>query len=231
MKPLFSLLLFLSSLQATIHVIGDSHSQEFANIQGCKIHYLGPRTMHRVGRDGLHLIDFQQLGIQEEDTVIFAFGEIDVRCHIGKQRDLRNRELNEIIETLITNYFKTITDNLSNYKHLNIITYTVTPPVLVAWNIEYESYGSLEDRVAISRLLNQKLIEMSLLFGFKTIDVYNDYADENGMLREDLSDGSVHIATSCNQAIKNKLFALIAEPTEGTNLADKENPRNLQKGS
>lgn len=200
----YSLLLFCT-LEASVHVIGDSHSGEFANIEGCVIHYLGPRTMHRVGRDGLEVLDFKSLGIQENETVILAFGEIDARCHIGKQRDLHQRDLNEIIDTLLKNYFNTIFKNLSQYQHLNILTYTVTPPVIVAWNPEYESYGEPEDRVLISKLLNQRLIEMSSSFGFGTIDVYDDYANPDGTLIEEQSDGSLHIRTSCNQAIKEKL--------------------------
>ena len=47
-------LLFFIPINATnIYVFGDSHSQEFTEIPHCKIIYLGPVTMHRIGE--MHL--------------------------------------------------------------------------------------------------------------------------------------------------------------------------------
>lgn len=207
MKQIFIILCALFfSLESAIHVIGDSHSQEFLGIKNCIIHYIGPRTMHRIGRDGLSILNFKQFNIQENDTVVLVFGEIDVRCHIGRQRDFYERDLEEVLDTLLENYFKTITMNRSFYNNLNILTYTVTPPVLEAFNVGYESYGIAQDRVSISKLLNQKLIEKSLQAGFGVIDVYNHYADKNGILLPELSDGGLHINSSCNQAIEKSLY-------------------------
>jgi hypothetical protein len=73
-----------------IHVFGDSHVSEFSNIPGCLLHYVGPITMHRIGRDGLNFLDMTSYGVQENEVAIFVFGEIDCRCHIGKQRDKQN---------------------------------------------------------------------------------------------------------------------------------------------
>jgi hypothetical protein len=201
-------LILLVHLHGALHVIGDSHSAEFSNIDGCIIHYLGPRTMHRIGRDGLAILDFKGLNIQENDVVVLAFGEIDVRCHIGKQRDYYDRDLNEIIDVLLENYFKTILMNRSLYEKIKILTYTVTPPIPEVLNPDYESYGSIQDRVFISKLLNQKLVEKSILTGIGCIDVYDDYADERGVLIPALSDGSLHIHSSCSQNIKEKLYQI-----------------------
>lgn len=68
---------------AAVHIIGDSCSGEFRGY-GCSIHYLGPITMYRIERDKLNVIDFRKMEISEEDTVVLAFGEIDVRGHINK---------------------------------------------------------------------------------------------------------------------------------------------------
>lgn len=205
---LISMLSFLP-LESAIHVIGDSHSQEFAAIDGCIIHYLGPRTMHRIGRDGLAILNFRSLGIQENDVVVLAFGEIDVRCHIGKQRDLHLRTLEETVDTLLTNYFTTILNNQSLYNNIKVVTYTVTPPIPEILNPEYESYGPIEDRVSISKMLNKKLLDFSTKAGIDTIDVYLDYADENGILIPELSDGNLHINTFCNEPIRSKLFNIL----------------------
>lgn len=214
MKVLFTLiwLMAFSSLEATIHVIGDSHSQEFSSIQECKIHYLGPRTMHRVGRDGLDLVNFKALGIQEGDVVVLAFGEIDVRCHIGKQRDFFHRNLEEVVHTLLDNYFCTISRNIAFYNNIHVVVYTVTPPIQSASNVGYESYGSAEDRVWITKMLNQNLIQKAKAMGLGVIDVYDDYADAKGLLLAEYSDTSVHIHPNCNHAIRQQLFTLF--PTQ-----------------
>lgn len=44
-------------------------------------------TMHRVGRDSLSFLNIKQRGVKNGDVVVYVFGEVDVRCHIGKQRD------------------------------------------------------------------------------------------------------------------------------------------------
>jgi hypothetical protein len=46
------------------------------------MHYLGPVTMHRVGRDGLRAFALNTLdigAIRRGDALGFIFGEIDVR--------------------------------------------------------------------------------------------------------------------------------------------------------
>jgi hypothetical protein len=209
MRIFFALwIVLLSSLEGTIHVIGDSHAQEFSTIQKCEIHYLGPRTMHRIGRDGLALLNFQALGIEENDVVVLAFGEIDVRCHIGRQRDLFSRDLDEVIDTLLDNYFHAISSNRSQYACIHVAVYTATPPISLATNIGYESYGSVRDRVFITKTLNQKLIQKAHSLDIAVIDVYDSYADVEGILIPEYSDGSVHISSDCNHAIHAQLFAI-----------------------
>ena len=56
-------------------------------------------------RKKLNFINFRSYGIKDNDIVIYQFGEVDCRCHIGKQL-LLNRSLNEITLELINNYIK-----------------------------------------------------------------------------------------------------------------------------
>lgn len=187
----------------SIHVIGDSHSWEFRGIPGCMEHYLGPVTMHRMGRDRL---DAAHFSVNPGDAVVLAFGEIDVRCHIGRQRDHNERSLDEIIYTLATNYLEQIA---SAFPNINLIVYSVTPPSDIVNNREYPIYGSLEDRVNITQLLNQALKLLAPRYGIDFLDVYDDYADEQGVLCVDLSDHNVHIHPAHNGAIRNKLFEIL----------------------
>lgn len=103
-------------LESAIHVIGDSHSSEFSGIKDCFIHHIGPRTMYRVGRNGLKILNFKDYNVSENDLVILTFGEIDVRCHIGKQVDFHGRELDEVLSTLVSNYLNTVLENMAIIK-------------------------------------------------------------------------------------------------------------------
>jgi hypothetical protein len=199
---------FVESLNAfTIHVIGDSHCFAFQGIENTKVHHIGPITMHRIGRDGLEILDFRNFQIQENDVVILTFGEIDVRCHIGKQRDIYMRDIDSIITTLVDNYIQTLLENKTFYRNLELILYTVTPPI-DRWNTtDFPIYGTLCDRVFISKLMNQKLLIAAEKFKLKLLDVYEQYSDEQGALNLTLADESVHILN--NHAIREGLFSII----------------------
>lgn len=206
----FCIPFFSSEASPTIHVIGDSHSIEFSQIPGCTVHWLGPITMHRVGRDGFSAIHLPTLGVQDHQIAIFSFGEIDVRCHIGKIRDQYNQDINEVIEILATQYIHTILRNRALYENLTCIVYSVTPPT-VSSNPDYPIYGPLEDRVAISKKLNNRLACLCKQTNIEFLDVYDDYANPDGTLNNALSDGSVHIHTNSSIAITKKLNQILAK--------------------
>lgn len=218
--PIFVILLTLFDFDLhainlpTIHVIGDSHTKEFAQVQGCIIHWIGPVTMHRIGRDGISFLNLKNLGIQENQIAIFSFGEIDVRCHIGKQCDHYNRSLDEIIETLVQNYIQTVLLNRQLYHNLTCIIYSVTPPTgpdSQTFNYLYPHYGSLEDRINISKKLNTRLSSACKDTGVPFLNVYDDYALDDGSLNPALSDGNVHINDSLNIPIVQKLAQILEE--------------------
>jgi hypothetical protein len=195
-------------LSSPVHVIGDSHSMEFSQIPGCQVHWLGPFTMHRVGNQGLSFLHLPDLGVQEGEVVVFAFGEIDVRCHIGKQRDLGNRTLDQVIDDLVHSYLNTILLNRLLYKDLICIVYSVTPPAN-SDNPAFPSYGTLEDRIAISKKLNERLASACQQMGIEFLDVYHAYATNEGSLNMNYSDGGVHIHPAYFYVINLKLQEIL----------------------
>ena len=214
-----------------IHTFGDSHSW-FAFTNGASslaqessfaytfkknnvaidsqifTHWLGPVTMHRIGRDG-----FSSGHVIENDIVVFVFGEIDVRCHIGKQRDEHARTLDEIITTLCTNYIKAINNFKCSFKKITCFVCQVMPPTNACYNPSFPFYGSLEDRAFITKTLNKKLqatcIENDLLF----LDCFDPFTSKDGTLITELSDNCVHIRPIANSPVKEKLFDVILEAT------------------
>jgi hypothetical protein len=198
-----------------IHVFGDSHAKWcFRNIKECVIHLLGPITMHRVGRDGIDFLDLRNHDVLEKDVAVFVFGEIDVRSHIGRQRDEKGRTLDEILDALAKNYIGTVLRNRENYNQLQCIVFAVIPPThnKEEENPEFPFFGSIEDRVQITRELNKRLIQGCLNHGISVLNVYDLYCTEKGDLKEIYVDVVVHIRTKYNRPIKKQLNKILKNP-------------------
>lgn len=171
--------------------IGDSHSHfTFQGIHDCHIRHIGSITMHRVGRD---MMDFQHElateNLKEADIVVFCFGEIDIRTHIHKQVEM-DRCPDEVIDTLVNNYVKAI----NSIRVPEGVTKAVLLPVppcpkdRTAENPNYPFAGTDEQRVTYNKMVCDKLRSSNLGF----LDI-SQVADDRGLLKADLSDGSVHV--------------------------------------
>lgn len=210
MKVFFAFF-FIQILHSSVYVIGDSHVREFDGIPGCVLKHLGPILMHRVGRDSLQAINLKNLGVEEGAWVVYVCGEIDVRCHLLEQRDLKNRASGEIIDTLTSNFIQTVLKNQSQYQNLKSIVYNIVPPLNGSgYNPEYPVYGTIEDRVKITKELNERLKMLCDQNGIRFLDVYDAYAYEDGSLCFEYSDGNVHIDSKYNIPIQQRLYELIS---------------------
>lgn len=230
----FAIIINTYSYGFKVHVIGDSHgffcfnntqsgitSDEISSFHYAKngidvrvpfhIHWLGSRTMHRIGRDGLHGLNIRALGVREGDVAVFLFGEVDARCHIGRQRDEKTRDQQEVIETLALNYVKTVASNKNQYAHVTCFIVSVTPPCDRGYNVSYPFYGPLSERVSITKDLNNCLKKHGNDIGIHFLDVYSMYAQEDGSLGLEVSDGIIHINPRYNYHIKEKLIEDLIE--------------------
>ena len=199
----------------TIHVCGDSHLEAFRTIPYCKTHYFEGFTMHRVGRDQLQAVDLRKLNIAENDIVIFTFGEIDVRCHIGKQRDLKHRAFEEIIDTLATKYIQTVVSNKKFFSQIKCIVYGIVPPSdLGGDNPSFPRYGTISDRIYITQQLNQRLALECAKYGIDFMNPYPHYSTPEGRLIVEYSDGLVHISEKKNQKLRELLSNLLRNSHE-----------------
>lgn len=173
----------------TIHTIGDSHSGN--GWTGIIQHHLGPLLCYSFGKKQINISDFN---INEGDTIVFCLGEIDCRCHVHKHiTDTITYQ--EIITNIVDNYFEAIASATPiNLK--NICVYNVVPPIQkynTCESPEYPYLGTDEERKQYVLFFNKKLKEKCIENGYIFFDVYNNYADEHGFLRKDLSDDNVHI--------------------------------------
>ena len=209
---LFTIFLFFSSANSkelndqNIFVFGDSHIMEFQNIPGCILINFPSVTMHRLGRDKLALMDLGNYPVKEGDVIIFSFGQIDVAWNIIKQRDTRQRCIDEILRTLVDGYMSAI--NLITKEHPNIIriVYSITPATN---NTNIPFSGTLEERIMLTKLMNGLLESECIKNTIEFLDVHDDYADQNGVLITELSDNTFHIDAIHNGVIQKKLFEII----------------------
>jgi hypothetical protein len=175
-----------------IHTIGDSHSvHPWKNIEGININHIGPKLCYSIGRDGINLDDFK---IEEDDTVIFSFGEIDCRGHIHKHiTSTFSHE--EIINRIVNNYFISIKNATSKFKNLHVCIYNIVPPLFTnnTGNPEYPHLGSNNERKEYTLYFNKQLKAKCEEYKYIFFDIYNNYANSDGFIEQSLSDGDVHI--------------------------------------
>lgn len=183
-----------------IHTIGDSHA--VYGWSGVEHHHLGAVLCYSYGKDH-NRVPIQTYNIQTGDVVIFCLGEIDCRCHIHKKMN-ESTSYQMVIDSIVERYFASIHSSLSEIadvklKHIGV--YNVVPPVKKEglWeNPEFPYLGTDEERRNYVQYFNAKLSAACALHGYIFVDVYEKYADSDGFLRKDLSDGNVHILDGCH---------------------------------
>ena len=177
-----------------IHTFGDSHSYfGWKDVPNVKTHHLGPILCYSVGRDGINIKN--GFNVNNGDTVIFCFGEIDCRCHIHKHITESN-DYKKIIDGIVDNYFAKVKIAVDAFDDLKTLIYNVVPPIQKGKAEENETYpflGSDDERKAYVSYFNEKMQQKCNEYNFVFCNVYNEYVDEHGFLNKSLSDGSVHI--------------------------------------
>jgi len=186
-------LLKKSLCASSIYTIGDSHAEfAFKNIPNIKHIAMYSMSIYQITNKP---IDFSFYNIPPSGTVICCFGEIDVRAMIHKQITEYKRDEDEIIRDLVARYMKSLEINKNTYKNIWIMS--VVPPVKYNKDNYYLKdsafRGSDTDRSRYCNKLNTILKQECIKNNFHYFDIYNLYADENGMLIDRLSDGIVHI--------------------------------------
>lgn len=181
----------------TLHTIGDSHSAiPFQQIPGVVFHHLGPVLCFTVGKhkhdlvNGINISTFAQPG----DAVIFVFGEIDCRCQIHKFIS-SNRSYVDVIDGIIKDYFVALQEN-EKLVPVKMVVYNVIPPsseVGTPIDPAYPFVGTDYDRLTYVRYFNDQLRAKCADAGYLFMDVYDKYADDEGFLNPELSDGHVHV--------------------------------------
>ena len=176
-----------------IYFYGDSHGESsfkgFSLPHECRIEK--SCTMHRVGRDK-EIPNWKPCS--PRDTLVFTFGEVDCRAHIGKQIELGRTE-EEVIDTLTKDYI----DTVRRVSQCRVIIVAVIPPTarkdyeVSVPNGGFPFVSSDEERVRYTKSVNNHLYELCRQNSFIFFNPYDPYTREDGCLQRELSDGNVHV--------------------------------------
>jgi hypothetical protein len=210
-----------------IYIYGDSHAHySFKNLKVPHNNLWKPSiTMHRIGRDN-HIINFiNKENVQNNDIIILAYGEVDCRCHIQRQVDMGRNE-DDIINELVTNYTKTIKNNITA-ANVNVIIVGVIPPTK---QTDYERHhgpithefpfvGSDDDRVRYTSKVNNSLEAAAKNNKYIYFNPYSYYTRDDGTLKYELSDLNVHLGDN-SEFLKrfNDLYETIPRPLANTQM-------------
>lgn len=181
-------------IPGNINIYGDSHAMlgfnNFRTVHRNLFEYA--ITMHRIGRDN-QIYNFHPSHNNSNTVFCLIYGEVDVRCHIGKQVELGRLE-EDICLDLVKAYFKTIESNIRQYKA--IIVTGISPPVDPKDHTHRDHVpfiGTNEERVRYTRRMNDLIKEYCSKYRYIYFNPYDFYTREDGCLKYELSDGCLHI--------------------------------------
>ncbi len=175
----------------------------------CRVNGFSGKTMYAFCRDGLNFLKLENCGVRENDVVIFAFGEMDVRIHICKQWKFHKRDLDEVIDDLLTRYEQNIKLQLSRFQNLICGVMSITPQT-DQFSTASEA-GTLIERIMVWHRVNQKLQEICRRNNYFFLDTRDLFADQFGVLISAKSDGNMHVHPKYNYLIKHRLINQLVE--------------------
>ena len=111
---------------------------------------------------------------RDKDTILFCYGEIDVRIHIGAQED-QGISLDEVIENLTQRYL----DFVNHYKEkgFNVNVWGIIPAGKSGMKAHHR-YIKPEDRNKVSKLLNDSFEKRCQQLGINFISIWEELVNE-----------------------------------------------------
>ncbi|MBN1162302.1 hypothetical protein JXA34_00985 [Patescibacteria group bacterium] len=184
--------------KTVVHVIGDSHVRVFKGQKRFIIHHLGPATAYNLSSKHSttdsnekfwNVVD--TLVEKKKDKILLVFGEIDSRIHIYKAYKKKGSSIDDVIYATISRYDEVLSQ-------LNERGYTFyvhgIPPGSKQENIYNVShYPTPEMRAKINKRFHEVLEEHCKKRGYKYIDVYMPYVNEEGFIKREYELDEVHL--------------------------------------
>jgi lipopolysaccharide biosynthesis glycosyltransferase len=182
-----------------LYIYGDSHA--YLSFNHLKIRHMQlfqySITMHRIARDN-KIINFHASHLGSNSIFCLVYGEVDVRCHIGKQCNLGRDEL-DICKSLVSGYFNTVRSQITLYKAIIIVG--ISPPADPIDHVHENAHpdgplpfiGTNEDRVKYTKIMNNLIEEECKKANYIYFNPYKYYTRDDGCLKYELSDNCIHL--------------------------------------
>lgn len=167
-------------------VVGDGHAGALFEGVG-RLYGFPSASMALVGAEGLQSLH-ADLEIIDADVAVLVFGELDCRCGVAGS----GRWPRDVVEELAERFC--IAADASCCR-TQVVLCSVPPPVSRddCRDASVRFHGTDEQRAEYTRMLNEALSRRARDRAWVFLDIGAVYADEEGMLPESLSDGSVHV--------------------------------------
>jgi hypothetical protein len=174
-----------------VHVFGDSQSAVYEGLPNVIVHRTGGVTMYRMGRDGVPFVQRLQKRLGHRSVLMFVFGGIDARLHVGRVAEENGCPVAEVIDELVDSFLTAI--DAARQGRRVLVVGVLPPAPNDAIGAEFGCWGTQEQRVAVARALNERLARRCADLGFGFVDHYDQYCDERGGQRPGLSADGVHL--------------------------------------
>lgn len=180
--------------------------QEIDNICAIK---LGSYTAYNLQNklEGIHEI-INAYNITSSDILLFVFGEIDIRAHIGFKSEENNEPIGKTIKRCVDRYLEVLVKLKNNGLNVGVFAPAASLPNELVYNIG-RNYGDSQIRNKITTKFNEYLESECLFKGFIFRDIHKE------LIRDDYSSDpiyfkdNIHLSIHALPFIKKELKTLL----------------------
>ena len=176
-----------------IHCIGDSHSCFFSGQEEMQPFWPEPSNdklpyfkSYRIGAATAYNL-FHKIPIIDEivklkvdkdkDIVIFCFGEVDIRAHLLKQKEIQNKEINILIKECVDRYWFVVL-----YFHSLGYKMGVWAPI-ASWGDDKpysgQSFGTNVERNLVTNIFTDYLNDLASNSDIEIISIFNKMLNDD----------------------------------------------------
>jgi hypothetical protein len=175
-----------------IHCIGDSHSAVFSGeetmqpewplLASNKLPYfnsyrIGPATAYQLENKKYIIDEIIKNHYNEDDRILFCFGEVDIRAHLIKQTSIQNRTTQDLVKECVDRYFEVIL----SYKNKGINCIVWGP--IASWHQSKfytgPSFGTCIERNKVTEEFNKYVEELCNIHNIGFVTIFYDMIDKN----------------------------------------------------
>jgi hypothetical protein len=150
-----------------------------------------------------------EYNIGKQDFIVFCFGEIDIRNHIGFQAQRQNITINQCIENCVDRYLEMIL----YFKNKGLDIYVYGPPASsVGWSHNLSvDFGNVVLRNEMTLFFTDDLEKKCNNYGISVISIAKEMMNKDGTTIHDYIVDDIHLSQKTMPLLLKKFDKLISE--------------------